>query len=134
MDTVIFACRHNAGRSQIAAGWCALLADPSKVRVLSAGTRPAENVNPAVVDVMREVGVDLSTARPQLLTAELARGATALVTMGCGDECPVVPGLPVEDWALPDPKGRDASSVRETRDEIRRRVVSLLERQGWLRD
>jgi len=134
VDTVIFACRHNAGRSQIAAGWCALLADPSKVRVLSAGTRPAENVNPAVVDVMREVGVDLSTARPQLLTAELARGATALVTMGCGDECPVVPGLPVEDWALPDPKGRDASSVRETRDEIRRRVVSLLERQGWLRD
>jgi len=134
VDTVIFACRHNAGRSQIAAGWCALLADPSKVRVLSAGTRPAENVNPAVVDVMREVGVDLSIARPQLLTAELARGATALVTMGCGDECPVVPGLPVEDWALPDPKGRDASSVRETRDEIRRRVVSLLERQGWLRD
>ena len=134
MDTVIFACRHNAGRSQIAAGWCALLADPSKVRVLSAGTRPAESVNPAVVDVMREVGVDLSTARPQLLTVELARGATALVTMGCGDECPVVPGLPVEDWALPDPKGRDASSVRETRDEIRRRVVSLLERQGWLRD
>lgn len=131
MDTVIFACAHNAGRSQIAAGWFGQLADPEKVRVLSAGTRPADRVSPTVVEAMREVDIDLSAARPQLLTAELARGATALITMGCGDECPSVPGLRVEDWSLPDPKGRDIASVRETRDEIRRRIVRLLDDNGW---
>lgn len=131
MDTVIFACVHNAGRSQMAAAWCERLADPTKVRVLSAGTRPADRVSPTVVEVMREVDIDLSGARPQLLTAELGRGATLLITMGCGEECPFVPGAQVEDWPLPDPKGRDIASVRETRDEIGRRVARLLDARGW---
>jgi arsenate reductase len=115
----------------MAAAWFNHLADPSKARALSAGTHPADRVHPAVVDAMSEVGIDLSAARPRLLTAELAGGAVALITMGCGDECPFVPGLHVEDWPLPDPKGRDIRDVRETRDEIRRRVVELLERKGW---
>jgi arsenate reductase len=131
MDTVIFACVHNAGRSQMAAAWFNALADPAKARAISAGTQPGDRVHPAVVDVMREAGIDLSANRPQRLTADLAQDATLLVTMGCGDQCPYVPGLRTDDWPLPDPKGRPIAEVRATRDEIRRRVVSLLAARGW---
>jgi arsenate reductase (thioredoxin) len=131
MDTVIFACVHNAGRSQMAAAWFNALADPARARAVSAGTQPGERVHPVVVDVMREAGIDLAAHRPQKLTAELAQGATLLVTMGCGDECPFVPGLQIDDWPLPDPKGRPIDEVRETRDEIRSRVAELLQVRGW---
>lgn len=102
------------------------LADPELARGISAGTQPAEHVHPVVVAVMREVGIDLSNARPQKLTAELAQEAELLITMGCGDECPYVPGLRRDDWPLPDPKGQGIETVRQTRDEIRRRILQLL--------
>jgi protein-tyrosine-phosphatase len=103
------------------------LADADAARGISAGTHPAERVHPVVVDVMREVGIDLSNAKPQKLTAELAKNAEMLITMGCGDECPYVPGLVRDDWPLPDPKGQGSESVREIRDNIRQRIVELLE-------
>jgi arsenate reductase len=131
MDTVIFACVHNAGRSQMAAAWFNALADPGKARAISAGTQPGARVHPVVVDVMHEAGIDLSHKRPQRLTADLAHGATLLVTMGCGDECPFVPGLQLDDWPLPDPKGRPLDEVRTTRDAIKARVVELLRTRGW---
>lgn len=131
MDTVIFACVHNAGRSQMAAAWFNNLADPTKARAISAGTQPGERVHPVVVDVMREAGIDVSANRPQPLTEELARGAALLVTMGCGDECPYVPGLVMDDWPLPDPKGRPIEEVRATRNEIRERVSALLRARAW---
>ena len=122
MKTIIFACVHNAGRSQMAAAFAAR--DP-KLRAISAGTDPGDRVHPEVVDVMREIGIDLSNARPQKLTLELAQQADLLITMGCGDKCPYVPGLKVEDWPLEDPKGKPIERVREIRDEIRRRVDEL---------
>jgi arsenate reductase (thioredoxin) len=131
METVIFACVHNAGRSQMAAAWFNALADPVKARAVSAGTQPGDRVHPVVVDVMREAGVDLSANRPQRLTVDLARGAALLVTMGCGDECPFVPGLQTDDWPLPDPKGRPIDEVRATRDAIRTRVAELVRARGW---
>jgi arsenate reductase len=126
MRTFIFACVHNAGRSQMSAAFFNQLADPELARGISAGTQPAEHVHPVVVDAMREVGIDLSNAKPQKLTAELAQNAEMLVTMGCGDECPYVPGLRRDDWPLPDPKGQGIESVRQTRDEIKRRILQLL--------
>ena len=131
--TILFACIHNAGRSQMAAGFFSALADPAKARAVSAGTQPAERVHPEVVAAMREVGIDLSGARPQKLTPELAQEARLLVTMGCGEDCPVVPGLRVVDWPLADPKGAQLNRVRTIRDEIRERVASLVEREGWER-
>ncbi len=131
MKTAIFACVHNAGRSQMAAAFFNDMANPSLARAVSAGTRPAERVHPEVVVAMREVGIDLSAARPQLLTPELAAAAHLLVTMGCGDECPVVPGLRRDDWPLPDPKGQPRERVREIRDDIRSRVWKLLAKEGW---
>ncbi len=131
MNTVIFACVHNAGRSQMAAAFFNVLADPKKARALSAGTRPGSRVHPEVVEVMREVGIDLSDRAPQLLSDELAHDAQLLITMGCGDECPVVPGLERDDWPLEDPKGKAIESVREIRDEIRGRVGDLLRVRGW---
>ncbi len=125
MKTIIFACVHNAGRSQMAAAFAAL--HPG-VRALSAGTEPGERVHPEVVEVMREVGIDLSAAKPQKLTTELAQQADLLITMGCGDKCPYVPGLKTEDWPLEDPKGKPLGRVREIRDDIRRRVESLVSR------
>src|SRR5262245_14816945 len=98
MDRVIFACVHNAGRSQMAAAFFSQIADPTRAQAISAGTQPGERVHPEVVDVMREVGLDLSASRPQRLTEGLARGASLLVTMGCGDECPYVPGVERDDW------------------------------------
>lgn len=106
------------------------LADPAKGRALSAGTNPAERVHPGVVTVMQEEGIDLSGARPQKLTTEMASGAHLLITMGCGDECPYVPGLRRDDWPLDDPKGQPLDRVRAIRDEIRRRVEALLAAEG----
>jgi arsenate reductase (thioredoxin) len=125
MKKIIFACVHNAGRSQMAAAFFNHLVSPSKGKALSAGTQPGERVHPEVVEVMKEVGIDLSDAKPQKLTQDLVKGADLLVTMGCGDECPYVPGLKRDDWPLVDPKGKDAGEVRRIRDEIRARVNEL---------
>jgi arsenate reductase len=133
MTTVIFACVHNAGRSQMAAAFFNRLADPTRARALSAGTQPAAHVHPEVVEVMGEIGIDLSAAQPAQLTDELARGAQLLVTMGCGESCPVVPGLERDDWNLPDPKGQPLAQVRAIRDEIRARVERLVAIRGWRR-
>lgn len=128
---VLFACIHNAGRSQMAAAVFNHLADPAKARAISAGTHPAERVHREVVTVMRELGIDLSGARPQRLTEELAHAASWLITMGCGDECPVVPGLRRDDWPLKDPKGQSLEAVRTIREEIRERVRAMLAAEGW---
>ena len=133
MSTVIFACVHNAGRSQMAAAFFNLLADPAKARAVSAGTQPGARVHPEVLAVMAEAGVDLSGAQPQRLTEELAQGAQWLITMGCGDACPFVPGLKRGDWPLEDPKGKPLERVRELREEVRTRVLELLTREGWAR-
>ncbi|MCY1037015.1 arsenate reductase ArsC [Corallococcus sp. BB11-1] len=133
MTSVIFACVHNAGRSQMAAACFNLLADPARARALSAGTQPGARVHPEVQTVMAEAGVDLSSAHPQRLTDELAQGAQWLITMGCGDACPFVPGLKRGDWPLEDPKGKPLERVREIRDEVRERVMALLEQEGWAR-
>jgi arsenate reductase len=127
MRTFIFACVHNAGRSQMSAAFFNQLANPELARGISAGTHPAEHVHPVVVDAMREVGIDLSNAKPQKLTTELAQDAEMLITMGCGDECPYVPGLIRADWPLSDPKGQGIEAVRLTRDEIKLRVAKLIE-------
>jgi len=131
-DTVIFACVHNAGRSQMAAAFFNDLAKPLLAHAISAGTRPAKHVHPEVVAAMSEMGIDLSHAEPQRLTAALAQHATILITMGCGEECPVVPGVRRDDWALPDPRGQSIERVRDIRDEIRRRVHGLLTNEGWI--
>lgn len=125
MKKVIFACVHNAGRSQMAAAFFNQLVHPSEAKALSAGTRPGDRVHPEVVEVMKEVGIDLSTAKPQLLTQDLAKDAHLLITMGCGDDCPYVPGLQRDDWPLLDPKGKDIDEVRRIRDEIHDRVSKL---------
>ena len=124
---VVFACVHNAGRSQMAAAFFNALADPSRARALSAGTAPGSKVQPEVVEVMREIGIDLSTSVPQRLTAELADGVALLVTMGCGDQCPVVPGMRRDDWPLEDPKGQPIERVREIRERVRDLVAQLVE-------
>lgn len=132
LRTFIFACVHNAGRSQMSAAFFNQLADPARAHAISAGTHPAEHVHPVVVDAMREVGIDLSHAQPQKLTAELAQNAEMLITMGCGEECPYVPGLRRDDWPLPDPKGQGIESVRQTRDEIKVRILQLLKNENLL--
>ena len=132
MDTVLFACVHNAGRSQIAAAWFNKMCDRTKARAIFAGTQPGEHVHPEVVQVMREEGIDLNGVKPQFLSAELAQQATLLVTMGCGDACPYVPGLKKLDWPLQDPKGQPIESVRKIRDEIREHVVALATERNWL--
>jgi arsenate reductase len=130
MTTVVFACIQNAGRSQMAAAFFNQLADPARARALSAGTRPAQGVHEAVVETMREVGIELAGVVPQRLTPERAAGAAWLVTMGCGEECPVVPGARRDDWPLPDPAGQPPARVREIRDEIRARVARFVDEQG----
>ncbi len=122
---IIFACVHNAGRSQMAAAFYNNLTKSSEG--ISAGTKPGERVHLQVVTVMKEIGIDLSDAKPQLLTDDLARTADMLVTMGCGESCPLVPGLQREDWPLPDPKDKDLNEVREIRDEIRKRVEQKID-------
>jgi len=132
--TVIFACIHNAGRSQMAAAWFNALADAAKARAVSAGTEPGTRVHPEVLEAMREVGIDLGGRTPQKLTDDLAHGAQMLITMGCGEQCPVVPGLRRDDWPLEDPKEKPIARVREIRDHVRARVVDLLRREGWARE
>ena len=131
MDRVVFASVHNAGRSQMAAAFFNALADASKARAISAGTEPGPRVHPEVAEAMKEVGIDLGGATPQRLTAELAAGASHLVTMGCGDKCPFVPGAKVHDWPLEDPKGQPPEKVRAIRDEVRGRVEAFVTEQGW---
>ncbi len=131
MKAVLFACIHNAGRSQMAAAWFNALADGSKARAISAGTEPGTRVHPEVLTAMREVGIDLEGAAPQKLTDDLAGTASILVTMGCGEACPVVPGLRRMDWPLEDPKGKPVERVREIRDEVKARVAALLAEERW---
>jgi arsenate reductase (thioredoxin) len=125
MSTVLFVCLHNAGRSQMSQ---ALLerAAAGRHTALSAGTNPGDHVHPPVVEVMREIGIDLSDRSPQLLTTELAEQADIVITMGCRDQCPVIPGKRYLDWELPDPKDRSVDEVRATRDDITNRVQTLL--------
>jgi arsenate reductase len=115
----------------MAAAWFNQLADPQRARAISAGTEPGHRVHPEVVEVMSDVGLDLSHGVPQYLSDELARSATLLITMGCGEACPAIPGLRRDDWPLEDPKGKPAARVREIRDEIRARVEQLLVAEGW---
>ena len=122
---VLFLCVHNAGRSQMAAGFLATLA-AGAVEVRSAGSLPADQVNPAAVEAMREVGIDISEQTPKLLTAEAVQASDVVITMGCGDSCPVFPGTRYLDWDLPDPAGKGIDAVRPIRDEIRSRVEALL--------
>ena len=131
MKTVIFACVQNAGRSQMAAELFNQLANPALAHAVSAGTRPASHVHPEVVIAMQEVSIDVSAAKPKLLTPELVAGAYLLITMGCGDQCPIAPGSLRDDWALEDPKGRPIAQVRQIRDAIGLRVRVLIEREGW---
>ncbi len=133
IQTVLFACIHNAGRSQMAAAWFNALADAGQAHGISAGTQPGSRVHPEVVEAMGEVGIDLSQGQPQFLSDDLARSAALLVTMGCGEACPHVPGLVRQDWPLEDPKGKPVERVREIRDEIRLRIVELLNERGWAR-
>jgi arsenate reductase len=132
-QVVLFACVHNAGRSQMAAALFNALADSAKARALSAGTKPGPAVHPEVAEVMREIGLDVSAVTPRLLTGDLGRQANLLITMGCGEDCPYVPGVERDDWALPDPKGRPIDEVRAIRDEIRSRVETLLAQRDWKR-
>ncbi len=122
---------HNAGRSQMAAAFFNQLANPQKAHAVSAGTNPGLRIHPEVQVVMQEVGIDLSTAKPQRLTDELARDAQLLITMGCGDQCPFVPGLRREDWPLRDPKSLPMEEVRAIRDDIQSRVMALLLREAF---
>ena len=129
MLKVIFACVHNAGRSQMAAAFFNQLADQTKAEAVSAGTEPGLRVHPEVLAAMQEIGIDLSAATPQKLTQELANDAALLITMGCGDKCHV-PGLRRDDWPLPDPKGRPMDEVRAVRDDIKARVAELIQAEG----
>ena len=126
MTTVLFACVHNAGRSQIAAALFNKYADRSRARAISAGTQPAARVHPEVVDAMKQRGIDVSTATPQRLTPELASRSNWLITMGCGDECPVVPGVTRDDWPIQDPRGQSPETVGAIIDDIDDRVRKLI--------
>jgi protein-tyrosine-phosphatase len=125
MSTVLFVCLHNAGRSQMSQALFERAAN-DRHTALSAGTTPADRVHPGVIEVMRELGIDVADRKPQLLTRELAEQADVVVTMGCGDQCPFIAGKRYLDWELPDPKGRPVDEVRATRDEIANRVEILL--------
>lgn len=131
MKKIAFACVHNAGRSQIAAGWTRHLAG-DRLEVVSAGTQPGPHLNVQVVEAMREAGIDLSGVQPQLLTPELTQGADYIVTMGCGESCPVVPGMKRLDWPIPDTHGQPIEVVRQIRDQIQERVLDLLRSEGVL--
>lgn len=133
MITVLFACIENAGRSQMAAALFNRLADPTLARAISAGTRPGKSVHAQVIEVMAEVGIDLGSSLPRGLTPDLAVSANLLVTMGCGDACPVAPGVDREDWLLEDPRDRPLPAVRRIRDEISERVGALVVAKGWSR-
>jgi len=129
--TVLFACVHNAGRSQIAAALFNRHANPAKARAISAGTRPADRVHTEVVTLMREMGIDLSNQQPQKLTEALAAQAQWLITTGCGDECPVVPGAQRDDWPIADPKGQPPEAVRNIAGDLEERVRALIASHNW---
>ena len=133
MITVLFACVHNAGRSQIAAALFNHYADQSKARAISAGTHPADRVHPEVEAAMKARGLDLTSRTPQLLTPDLASTAGWLITMGCGDECPVMPGTKRDDWPIADPKGQTAGTVTAIIDDIDTRVRRLVDTHSWHR-
>jgi arsenate reductase len=122
---VLFVCVHNAGRSQMAAGWLRHLAGET-IEVRSAGSEPADRINPVAVEAKREVGIDITANTPRILTTEAVQDSDVVVTMGCGDACPFYPGKRYEDWELDDPAGQDIEAVRPIRDEIRRRVEELI--------
>ena len=123
--TVLFVCIHNAGRSQMAAGYLRHLSE-GRIDVLSAGSAPAESINPAVREAMLEEGIDLSAEKPKILTTEAVKASDVVVTMGCGDTCPYYPGKRYEDWVLPDPAGQGIYAVRPIRNEIKARVTALV--------
>lgn len=125
VPSVLFVCVHNAGRSQMAAGFLTHLADGA-IEVRSAGSAPAEHLNPAAVEAMAEVGIDLTDQAPKILTPDAVESSTVVVTMGCGDACPVFPGISYRDWDLEDPAGQDVEAVRPIRDKIRARVEELI--------
>jgi len=127
--TVLFVCVHNAGRSQMAAGFLQHLGG-DRVEVLSAGSQPADRINPVAVEAMAEAGVDITAAQPKVLTDDAVRESDVVITMGCGDACPFFPGKRYEDWQLDDPAGQGIEAVRPIRDEIRRRVEQLLTELG----
>ena len=133
MITVLFACVHNAGRSQIAAALFIADADPHQATAISAGTNPVAHVHPEVIEVMKTRGIDLSAAVPQQLTDALAHRAQWLITMGCGDQCPIVPGAHREDWPIPDPKGQPGGAVAAIVADIEQRVRSLIAAERWQR-
>nr|WP_269129076.1 arsenate reductase ArsC [Nonomuraea sp. K271] len=121
----MFVCVHNAGRSQMAAGWLTHLT-AGRVEVRSAGSAPADQVNPVAIEAMREVGIDITAAQPKVLTVDAVEAGDVVVTMGCGDACPVFPGKRYEDWKLDDPAGQDIEAVRKIRDDIRARIEKLI--------
>ncbi|MTE23591.1 arsenate reductase ArsC [Microbacterium sp. ZXX196] len=124
--TVLFVCVHNAGRSQMAAGWLEHLAG-DRVEVLSAGSAPKDAINPVAVEAMSEVGIDIAGRTPKVLTTDAVRESDVVITMGCGDACPIFPGKRYEDWELDDPAGQGLDAVRPIRDEIRARVEALVD-------
>ena len=123
--SVLFVCVHNAGRSQMAAGWLTHLA-AGRIEVRSAGSEPADEINPVAVRAMAEVGIDIAAQQPKVLTTEAVRDSDVVVTMGCGDTCPVFPGKRYEDWDLDDPAGQDLTVVRRVRDQIKHRIEHLV--------
>ena len=123
--SVLFVCVHNAGRSQMAAGYLRHLAG-DRIQVLSAGSLPAQQINPVAVEAMREEGIDITSESPKVLTTEAVQESDVVITMGCGDVCPVFPGKRYEDWALEDPAGQGIDSVRPIRDDIRARITQLV--------
>ena len=128
---VVFACVANAGRSQMAAAFFNALAAPARARAVSAGTQPATEVHPEVLTAMREAGIDLSAAKPQYLSTDITKDAHIVITMGCGDECPLIPGVERDDWPLDDPKGQPIEAVRRIRDEIKKKVAELIKERKW---
>jgi arsenate reductase (thioredoxin) len=127
--SVLFVCVHNAGRSQMAAGFLRVLSGGA-VEVRSAGSMPADQINPAAVEAMLEVGIDIRAEQPKVLTTEAVKASDVVITMGCGDTCPIFPGKRYEDWVLEDPAGQGIASVRPIRDEIRGRILTLLDELG----
>ena len=123
--SVLFVCVHNAGRSQMAAGWLSHLAG-DRIEVRSAGSQPADQLNPSVVAAMAEVGIDITDQHPKILTVDAVRDSDVVITMGCGDTCPIFPGKRYEDWDLPDPAGQGVDAVRPIRDEIKTRISGLI--------
>ena len=128
---VVFACVANAGRSQMAAAFFNSLAAPARAHAISAGTKPATEVHPEVVTAMRELGLDLSNVKPQYLATDITRDAHIVITMGCGDDCPLIPGVERDEWPLDDPKGQSIDAVRRIRDEIKKRVGELVKERKW---